>query len=51
MESNASALGIFGVQSFSFGRFLESKALALGVFGVQSFSFGRFWSPTLQLWL
>ncbi|MDM8562108.1 hypothetical protein QUF54_02020 [Candidatus Marithioploca araucensis] len=43
MESKASALGVFwspklqlwayfGVQRFSFGRFLESKASALGVF-------------------
>ncbi|MDM8563574.1 hypothetical protein QUF54_09490 [Candidatus Marithioploca araucensis] len=49
MESKASALvfffwspklqlwAFFGVQRFSFGRFLESKPLDLGVF----------WSPTL----
>jgi hypothetical protein len=46
LESKASALGPFGVQSFSFGSFwspklqlwvlLESKAEALGPFGVQS---------------
>jgi len=50
LEFNASALGVFGVQRFSFGRFwsstlqlwafLEFNASALGVFRVQRFSFG-----------
>jgi hypothetical protein len=35
------SFGNFGVQRFSFGRFLEYNALALDVFGVQRFSFGQ----------
>jgi hypothetical protein len=38
--SNALALGVFGVQRFSFGMIFPSNALALGVFGVQRFNSG-----------
>jgi hypothetical protein len=51
LEYNASALDVFGIQRFSFGRFWSKyNASALDVFGIQRFSFGRFWNPTLQLW-